>query len=518
MGDEQELPAGWAWAALGEVADTALGKMLDKKQSTGRYPTPYLRNVNVQWGQIDTDDLLSMDIEPEDLSRFVVSKGDLVVCEGGEIGRCAIWNKDESIAFQKALHRVRPSRVMDNRYLRYYLEYAATSGKLSRFSTGSTIKHIPQQRLREVPIPVPPLAEQHRIVEAVEEQLSRLEVALKSLAASVVRSVTLRRALVVRAFTGALLPNRGDIHLAKPLLERVDAQVSEQAGKKRWSQQRTPAQEWCRDLPEGWEWRTLGSLSVLIQYGTSAKAEATVTGDAVPVIRMGNIQSGSIVMNDVKYLPAGHPDIESMRLRDGDLLFNRTNSAELVGKSAVYRDGLGGATFASYLIRCRLANGIDPDWVNAYVNSPDGRKYIRSVLSQQVGQANVNSAKLAMFPIPVPSVEEQGKIMENLREWSRLLEHSDEGRKAAEMRAARLRESLLRAAFGGTLTQQSSDDEPAASSLARIASERAAQAEPERTRKAMAKKAGVLRSAAPSGEAPEPTPAPALAVQQEFDL
>src|SRR5690606_20626120 len=115
--------------------------MLDKKQSTGQNPTPYLRNVNVQWGCIDTGDLLTMDIEPEDLYRFTVSKGDLVVCEGGEIGRCAIWNRDEPIAYQKALHRVRVSEALETRYLRYYLEYAASTGKLARFATGSTIKH-----------------------------------------------------------------------------------------------------------------------------------------------------------------------------------------------------------------------------------------------------------------------------------------------------------------------------------------------------------------------------------------
>jgi type I restriction enzyme S subunit len=222
-------------------------------------------------------------------------------------------------------------------------------------------------------------------------------------------------------------------------------------------------------------------------------------------------------MDSIKYLPGDHPDIDPMRLQDGDLLFNRTNSAELVGKSAVYRDVLGEAAFASYLIRCRLADGIDPDWVNTYVNSPGGRKYIRSVLSQQVGQANVNSAKLAMFPIPVPPAEEQERIMENLREWYRLLGHSDKGRESAKLRATRLRESLLRAAFAGTLTQQSPDDAPAADLLDRIAAERAAEAKPKRTRNGTHRRT-VEASAAAPGPAPEPTPAPALAVQQEFDL
>jgi type I restriction enzyme S subunit len=122
-----------------------------------------------------------------------------------------------------------------------------------------------------------------------------------------------------------------------------------------------------------------------------------------------------------------------------------------------------------------------------------------------------------MFPIPVPPVEEQANIMENLREWYRLLEHSDKGRETAKLRAARLRESLLRAAFAGTLTQQSPDDEPAADLLARITAERVTRTKPKRTGKVPHRRAA-QPSAGATHPAPEPTPTPALAVQQEFDL
>lgn len=97
------LPDGWEWVSLGVVADTALGKMLDRGRSRGLPQVPYLRNVNVQWGRIDTDDLLAMELGDDERARFGVATGDLLVCEGGEIGRCAIWlGSNDYIAYQKA--------------------------------------------------------------------------------------------------------------------------------------------------------------------------------------------------------------------------------------------------------------------------------------------------------------------------------------------------------------------------------------------------------------------------------
>ncbi|WP_323139328.1 restriction endonuclease subunit S [Streptomyces sp. NBC_01549] len=520
---ERELPAGWAWVKLDQVCDVTGGIQKQAKRRPVKNKFPFLRVANVGRGRLDLGDVHEVELFEGELDRFRLKDGDLLVVEGNgspdQVGRAATWHGAiKDAVHQNHLIKVRPTSVIDPKFLELLWNSPDIASQLLRVAQSTSgLYTLSTSKLNRVEFALPPLAEQRRIVDALEEQLSRLDVAIISLGSSAVRGANLRKALVARAFSGALLPDDGGARTARPLLERVDSQVSAQAGKKRWSQERAPAQEWRQGLPEGWEWRTLGSLSVLIQYGTSAKAEAAAVDGAVPVIRMGNIQSGSIVMDSIKYLPGDHPDIDPMRLQDGDLLFNRTNSAELVGKSAVYRDVLGEAAFASYLIRCRLADGIDPDWVNAYVNSPGGRKYIRSVLSQQVGQANVNSAKLAMFPIPVPPAEEQARIMENLREWYRLLEHSDKGRESAKLRATGLRESLLRAAFAGTLTQQSPDDAPAADLLDRIAAERAAEAKPKRTRSGTHRRT-VEASAAAPGPAPEPTPAPALAVQQEFDL
>ncbi len=123
------LPAGWRLVTLDQVSSTALGKMLDRMRPKGAVLVPYLRNTNVQWGHIDTSDLLEVDLSEEECARFEVTPGDLLICEGGEIGRAAVWNGATSyVAYQKALHRVRSLGSLDLRYLRYLLEHYAYRG------------------------------------------------------------------------------------------------------------------------------------------------------------------------------------------------------------------------------------------------------------------------------------------------------------------------------------------------------------------------------------------------------
>lgn len=173
------LPDGWRLVRLGDVADTSLGKMLDAARPKGSTRVPYLRNVNVQWGRIGTDDVREVELSAGELKRYELETGDLLVCEGGEIGRAAIWRGGSGyMAYQKALHRIRSNGEIDLSYLRYLLEYYADTGELASRATGTTILHLPQRMLRELPVPLPQPTEQVAIVEQLELHLSRLDAAL----------------------------------------------------------------------------------------------------------------------------------------------------------------------------------------------------------------------------------------------------------------------------------------------------------------------------------------------------
>ena len=171
----------WNVKPLGELAETQLGKMLNSSKQTGRHSRLYLRNVNVQWGWFDMSDVKSMDIFPDEESKFLARKGDLLICEGGEVGRCAVWTEDEPVGIQNAVHRVRVSSDLDTTYLRHYLQHLALAGGLEPYSSGVTIKHLTQEKLRRIPISYPPLDEQKRIGAQLEDQLGKLEAVREAL-------------------------------------------------------------------------------------------------------------------------------------------------------------------------------------------------------------------------------------------------------------------------------------------------------------------------------------------------
>lgn len=159
---------GWEEKNIGELTDSCLGKMLDKQKNKGEYQ-PYLRNINVRWGEFDLSDILEMKFEDGEDERYGIQKGDLIICEGGEPGRCAIWEgKMENMKIQKALHRVRSKGEILNRYLYFSIMYYAQSGFLEKFESGATIKHLTGEALRKIPLSYPPLAEQQRIVERLD--------------------------------------------------------------------------------------------------------------------------------------------------------------------------------------------------------------------------------------------------------------------------------------------------------------------------------------------------------------
>ena len=155
----------WGKVKLGDITDSCLGKMLDQQKNRGEFQ-PYLANANVRWGAFDLEDLPQMRFEENEQERYGLRYGDLVVCEGGEPGRCAIWKEQvPNMKIQKALHRVRVHDGLDYRYLYYWFLWAGRRGALDQYFTGATIKHMPGQKLKEVVIDKPSIEIQRRIAD-----------------------------------------------------------------------------------------------------------------------------------------------------------------------------------------------------------------------------------------------------------------------------------------------------------------------------------------------------------------
>jgi type I restriction enzyme S subunit len=201
-----DVPQTWLWVRVPEVADSRLGKMLDKAKNKGT-PRRYLRNVNVRWFDFDLSDLLEMRFEDSELEEFSLRNGDVLICEGGEPGRCAVWDERETdIFFQKAIHRVRFFGFIVPTFFIRVLCHDVGSGRLEQFFTGVGIKHFTGKGLSRYTFPLPPLAEQHRIVAKVDQLMALCDELETRLTTTATTRRQLLEATIHEALKKRLLP------------------------------------------------------------------------------------------------------------------------------------------------------------------------------------------------------------------------------------------------------------------------------------------------------------------------
>lgn len=174
--DENEIPFkipdSWVWVRINSIAISQLGKTLDRGKQTGK-EYPYLCSINVYWDGIDLSKVKTFLLKDEELSRYRLSKGDLLVCEGGDYGRCSVWDREEEMYYQNALHRIRFFGKISPYYFKYVFEIFKYTGYI--VGQGQTIKHFTYDNMKSILYPLPPLAEQHRIVKRIEELFAEIE-------------------------------------------------------------------------------------------------------------------------------------------------------------------------------------------------------------------------------------------------------------------------------------------------------------------------------------------------------
>jgi type I restriction enzyme S subunit len=200
------IPAHWEVPPVYARFDIQLGKMLDEKTIRGTHLAPYLRNVDVQWAAINTIDLPEMDFNENDRLTYSLRAGDILMCEGGEIGRCSIWNGEiQNCYYQKALHRLRPIAGRDHpAFFVFVMQMLIGLGVLQSGSGTATIQHLPAERLRVIRYPAPPPTEQREIASYIAAETTQID-ALRS---ATERTITLlrerRAALIAAAITGQI--------------------------------------------------------------------------------------------------------------------------------------------------------------------------------------------------------------------------------------------------------------------------------------------------------------------------
>lgn len=374
---------------------------------------------------------------------------------------------------------LRPSPELADKFLYYAILSESFQRRVISKARGINYPAVRDEDIYSETIALPPRAEQERIVDAVDRLLPAVMQggALLDTGEGLLRGY--RSSVLAATVVGRTVEATGDSD-AHELLERILADRRQRwekaGGRGRYKEPAAPDSSLYEvDLPERWTWATVDQLALSITYGTSAKTSADVEGDRVPVLRMGNIRDGEIDLSDLKYLPVDNATLPGAMLEPGDVMFNRTNSAELVGKAAMYRGDPDPCALASYLIRVRLTPHYRPELLVYFLSSWYGRRWVRSVVSQQVGQANVNGTKLKSLTVPLPPADAQDTICTAAERQLRVYRDMCNVLGVGRGQAARLEQALLDRAQQGGLASQQPGDEPAERMLERIRTARPAE-------------------------------------------
>jgi type I restriction enzyme, S subunit len=378
--------------------------MLSPAAKTGIRPRPYLRNVNVQWGRFDLTEVAEMDFDPDEEEKFSLRPGDLLVCEGGEPGRAAVWQGEIAPCFyQKALHRLRPVReAVDSAFVMYRLWLGATSQEFGDSHARTTIAHLPAVRLAQLSIAVPALKVQRHIVAVLNAGFASVERA--------------------RAAAEARLQAANDLFSTQLRVVFGGSQAL------------------------AWRTRSVRELCERIDYGYTAPAAHSI--ESPRFLRITDIQDGRVDWDTVPGCAISPTDENAKRLADGDIVFARTGAT--TGKSFLLRQPPR-AVFASYLIRLRpRREAVVPGYLYAFFQSD---QYWMQVSKSVRGgaQPNVNATLLAAIRLPVPDIEVQHRVVAGLEEASNVQERLRRSVEGEVSLVEALSASLLRNGFNGIL-------------------------------------------------------------------
>jgi type I restriction enzyme, S subunit len=478
-----DLPKGWSNTKLGVICSKPQYGWTSKASREGR--VKYVRTTDISGGKINWDEVPFCELEPEDIDKFRVHEDDILVSRAGSVGvSFRIRDVPYEAVFASYLIRFNALESALPKYIEFFLRSKDYWHSISEFSAGIAVPNVNASKLAQVEIPLPPLNEQRRIVAKLEKLLSRVNAAQERLAT--IRGILkrFRQSVLSAACYGRLTSNW---RKENPGGVPIEAIIESLFGQ-RLSEANTPKKEADvkaiygysetedpNELPEGWCFIALGKVCKSFDYGTSSKSQKS---GAVPVLRMGNIQNGEIDWSDLVYT-SDEDEIRKYALKQNTVLFNRTNSPELVGKTGIYR-GERQAIFAGYLIRINNFDVLQSSYLNYCLNTDYAKGFCLRVKTDGVSQSNINAQKLAHFEVPLCRTSEQQEIIRRVESLFKTAEGIEARYHKAKAYADKLTQSILARAFSGELVPQDPTDEPAAELLERI---RAMQASEPKTSK-----------------------------------
>jgi len=407
-----DVPGSWIWLRFADVGEQRLGKMLDQRGNRGDLK-PYLRNTNVQWMRFELDDIKELRLETEELDEYRLVPGDLLICEGGEPGRCAIWSDPtREMYFQKAIHRVRPRPGVLASYLAICLRVDSKNGVLEKLFTGATIKHLTGRSLREYPIPLPPLAEQKRIVAKVDELMAlcdRLEAQQQEREA---QHAALARASLAR-FVEAPTPANLDFLFHKS--------YSIPPADLRKSILTLAVQGHLSDGANPGEWPSVTMREACLQITDGEHATPQRTSSGVPLATAKNVRDGFLDLTNTDYVAQSTADKcwKRCKPRDQDILMVCVGAT--TGRVCLAVNPPDMVLVRSVALLRPNVELIAPRYLDLFLRSPAGQSQVWGNVKQSA-QPCLYLSKMANFVLSLPPVVEQLRIVAKVDELMTLVD------------------------------------------------------------------------------------------------
>ena len=430
-----DIPESWEWVTLKQIAVTALGKTLDKSKNIGEY-RPYLCSINVYWTGIDLSTVKQARFEDSELSKYQLNKGDLLICEGGDVGRSAVWDRDEEMYYQNALHRVRFYGNIEPRFFQLLMESYKGAKILDNYSKGMTIKHLVQNSLNSIYFPLPPLAEQRRIVEKIKQltpylkKYGSVETTLSNL--NLAFPDDLKKSILQYAVQGKLVPQDPADEPASVLLERIRTEKEKliKAGKIKRDKhesvifrrdnsyyEQVDGIERCIDdelpfeIPKSWEWTRLSTIAKVLggkRIPAGRKLTAENTGHVY--IRVSDMKDGTVIQNGLLYVPEDiFNSISKYIIKKEDVFITVAGTIGRIGKIPPELDGANLTENADRLV----FSSLNQDWMIFLLQSSFIQNQIAEVTTK-VGQPKLAIARIEKLLIPLPPLNEQTRIVEQI--------------------------------------------------------------------------------------------------------
>ena len=410
-----EVPEGWAWCRLTNVAITELGKTLDAKKNKGE-SYDYLCALNVKWYTFDFTTLKQIRLEEKEKERYLVRKGDLLICEGGDVGRSAIWESDNPIYYQNALHRVRFYQNINQYFFLHVLNYYKNIGLIDDVSGGVTIKHFTQNSMQKLLFPLPPLAEQERIVSVIKNIFSQIDTLDQNKSDLQTAINKTKSKILDLAIHGKLVPQDPNDEPAEELLKRIA--TSDNRPYEKVEEGDIPF-----EIPPSWKWTTIKNIVNYIGDGDWIESKDQ-SDKGIRLIQTGNIGFGTFKDKEGKYHYISENTFSRLgcnEIFEGDILISRL--PEPVGRACILPKVPERMITAVDCTIIRLNEELFQKELFVYYTISN--KYLELIKENCTGttRLRISRSNLEKIFIPIPPLNEQKRILNRIK---KLFETLDE--------------------------------------------------------------------------------------------